>query len=192
MGLCSLPVIYLGPNYCGGNEDNGNLQKVPCIHCYTQCPQPCSRPPLTHVSTGDFWTPTGKSGTVSVGSLLLSPESWCARYCCAHQESIFQFCVSYGISMVGLIVTSSKRAYAITKSAVPRKPAPEAVHCWPTHPQETLKHSSVTVGSLVCTMFAWAHWASLAGMGFDSKCKFVPPTILLGLVLCHWTWDIFS
>ena len=28
-GLCSLPVIYLGPNYGGGNEDNGDfLQKV--------------------------------------------------------------------------------------------------------------------------------------------------------------------
>ena len=25
MELCSLPVIYLGPNYGGGNEDNGNL-----------------------------------------------------------------------------------------------------------------------------------------------------------------------
>ena len=32
-------------NYGGGNEDNGDLlQKVPCTHCYTQCPQPCSGP----------------------------------------------------------------------------------------------------------------------------------------------------
>ena len=33
----------LWPNYGGGNkdgnEDNGDLlQKVPCMHCYTQCP----------------------------------------------------------------------------------------------------------------------------------------------------------
>ena len=34
---------------------------------------------------------------------------------------------------------------------------------------------------LVCTRFVWALWASLAGMGFDSKCEFAPPTILLGL-----------
>ena len=35
----------------GGNEDNGDLlQKVPCLHCYTQCPQPCSRPLPTHAS----------------------------------------------------------------------------------------------------------------------------------------------
>ena len=66
--LWSLPVIYLGLNYCGGNEDNGNiLQKLPCIHCYTQCLQLCSRPPLTHTSIGYFWTLTGKSGSVSCG-----------------------------------------------------------------------------------------------------------------------------
>ena len=64
--FCSLPVIYLGPNSGGGNEDNGDLlAKVPCTYCYTQCPQPCSRPPPTHASTGDSWTPTGKSGSVS-------------------------------------------------------------------------------------------------------------------------------
>ena len=29
--LCSPPAIYLGPNYGGGNEDNGDLpQKIPC------------------------------------------------------------------------------------------------------------------------------------------------------------------
>ena len=40
-------------NYGGGNEDNGHLlQNVPCMYCYTQCPQPCSRPPPTHASTG--------------------------------------------------------------------------------------------------------------------------------------------
>ena len=67
--------IYLGPNSGGGNEDNGDfLQKISCMYCYTQCPQPCSRPPPTLTSTGDFWTPTGKSGTFSVGSLL-SPGS---------------------------------------------------------------------------------------------------------------------
>ena len=33
----------LRPNYGGGNEDNGDLlQKIPCMHCYTQCPQSCS------------------------------------------------------------------------------------------------------------------------------------------------------
>ena len=43
----------------------------------------------THASTGDSWTLTGKSGSVSVGSLLLSPGSRCAQgFVCALQESV--------------------------------------------------------------------------------------------------------
>ena len=40
-----------------------------------------------------------------------------------------QSCVSSGGSMVGLMATSSKRAYAIPKSAIPRARAPAAGHC---------------------------------------------------------------
>ena len=36
--------------------------------------QPCSRPPLTHTSTGDSWTFTGKSESVSCG--VTAPFSW--------------------------------------------------------------------------------------------------------------------
>ena len=83
MELCSLPVIYLGPNYDGGSEDNGDLlQKAPCMHSYTQCPQPCSRPPLTHSSAGDSWTLTSKSGSVACG--ITAPFSWvlvCIKFC---------------------------------------------------------------------------------------------------------------
>ena len=62
----------LKPNYGGGNEDNGGLLlKVLCTHCHTQHPQPCSRPPPTHASTGDSWTPTGKSGAGSYGVTAL-------------------------------------------------------------------------------------------------------------------------
>ena len=42
---------------------------------------------------------------------------------------------------------------------------------------------------LVRTRFVWALWAFLVGIGFDSKCDFAPPTVLLGL-LCPWTWGI--
>ena len=70
----------LRPNYGGGNEDNGDLlQKVPCAHCHTQCPRPCSRPLPTHASNTDSWTLTGKSGSVSCGVMLLSPGSWCTQ-----------------------------------------------------------------------------------------------------------------
>ena len=89
--------------------------------------------------------------------------------------------------MVGLMVTSSKRAYAIPRSAAPRAHDTATVHCWPIPPHETLKHSSVSVsvGSLdpgaleVCL----SPLASLVGMGFDSKHDFTPPSFLLGFLL---------
>ena len=48
---------------------------------------------------------------------------------CGPQESISQSCVSSGSSVVGLMATSSKRAYAIPRSVLPRAPAPAALHC---------------------------------------------------------------
>ena len=86
-------------------------------------------------------------GQSPVGSLFLSPGSWCTRFCCALQKSISQSCVSSGSSMVGLMATSSKRTYAIP---TPRAPVPAADHCQPITPQKMLKHSSVSVsvGSL--------------------------------------------
>ena len=129
---CVLSLLFdLRLNYSGGDEDNGDLlHKVPCTHGYTQCPQPCSRPPPTHTSTRDSWTLTGKSGPVSRG--VTAPFSWVLVHTgsvCALQESVSQSCVSSGGSVVGLMATSSKRAYAILKSAPPRAPAPAAVHC---------------------------------------------------------------
>ena len=45
---------------------------------------------------------------------------------------------------------------------------------------------------LVCTRFVWALWVSLAGMEFDFKSEFAPPTILLGLLLSPWRWGVSS
>ena len=136
----------LSPNSGGGNEDNGDLlQKVPCTHCCMQCFQPCSRPLPTHTSARDFWTFTGKSGSVSCG------VTGAHNVLFVLSKSLFpQSCVSSCGSVVGLMATSSKRVYAIPRSAAPRAPAPAAGCCWPITPQETLKHSSgsVSVGSL--------------------------------------------
>ena len=127
---CVSSLFDLRPNYGGGKEDNGDpLQKVPCTHCCTWCPRPCSRPLPTHTSTGDSWTLTGKSGSVSCG--VTTPFSWVLvhKILFVPSKSLFpQSCVSSGGSMVGLMVTSYKSAYAIPRPAEPRAPAPEAGH----------------------------------------------------------------
>ena len=74
-------------------------------------------------------------------------------------RSLFpQSCVSSGSSMVGLMATSSKKAYAIPRSAALRAPAPAAGHCCSIPPQEILKHSKAGLapalrGLLVSTSF---------------------------------------
>ena len=69
-------------------------------------------------------------GQSLVGSLLLSLGTWCSQVSvCAFQESISQSSVNSGSSMVGLMVTSSKRPHAIPRSAAPRAPVPAAAHC---------------------------------------------------------------
>ena len=76
-------VFDLRPNNGGDKEDIGDLiQKVLCMHCWTQFPQTCSRPVLTHASAEDSWTWTGKSGSVSFG--VIASFSWillCTGFC---------------------------------------------------------------------------------------------------------------
>ena len=119
-------------NYGGGDKDNGNLlQKVPCMHCCTQCPHPTAGHHQPTPLPGVGWT-TGHSqaslGQSLVWSLLIFPGSrYTQASVCALQESVSQSYVMSGSSMVWLMATSSKRAYAIPKSAAPRALAPVAV-----------------------------------------------------------------
>ena len=61
---------------------------------------------------------------------------------------------------------------------------------------QTLKGRSGSVSCGVTAPFpgSWCIWGfvgalqtSLAGMRFDFKCDFTPPTVLLGLLLCSWS-----
>ena len=59
------------------------------MHCYTQCPQPCSRPQLTHTSVKGSWTLTASLGQSLVG--VTAPFSWvlCTQgFVCALQEPV--------------------------------------------------------------------------------------------------------
>ena len=123
---CAPSLLFdLRSNYGGANEDNGDLlQKGLCTHCYTQCPRSCNRPPSTHASTGDSWTLTGKSGSVSCG--ITSLFFWVlvrTRFCLCPPSICFPSPLSSGDSMVGLMETSSKRAYGIPRSAT-QSPCP--------------------------------------------------------------------
>ena len=60
-------------------------------------------------------------------SLLLGPGAQGSVY--ALQESFPQSCLSSSSFMLGLMATSSKRAYAIPQYAAPRARVPVAVHC---------------------------------------------------------------
>ena len=152
--------------------------------CYTQCPQPCSMPPLE--TPGHSWASLGQS-LVGSCSLLLSPGVHKVLFVPSRSLS-FQSCVSSGGSGVGLMATSSKRAYAMSKSVAPKAPAPcqssADLYLHRRCSNTVLCQSLLGPSVLVLTGFVWALWASLVGMGFDSKQNFSNCTIFLGLLLC--------
>ena len=84
---------------------------------------------------------------------IMATSSWVlvhTRFCLCPSRVCFprvfqECCVSSVSSLVGLMVTSSKRAYAIPRSTAPRDLAPAAVHCWPVPPKEIPKHNSFPV-----------------------------------------------
>ena len=107
------------------------MPKVLCMYCYTKGPQPCSRPPLPHTAAGDSWTLNGQvwiSLFWDHCSFLLGPG--------VHKVLFVPFQNLFPQSYVskfrwlcgGLMVTSSKKAYAIPRSIAPRAPAPAAIH----------------------------------------------------------------
>ena len=76
-GWGCVPSLFfdLRPNYGGDNEDTVDLlQKVPSMHCCTQCPRTFSKPLLIHASIRDSWTLTDKSGSFSYG--VTAPFFW--------------------------------------------------------------------------------------------------------------------
>ena len=122
-------------------------------------PQPCSRPLPTHASTRDSLHSWASLAQSLVGSLLLSPGSWCTQaFVCSLQESVSQSCVSSGDSTVGLMATSFKRSHA--RTAAHSAPNLAAGHRQPTPPPETPEHSQQVWVSLL-----WGHCSFLLGSG---------------------------
>ena len=133
-------------------------------------PRPCSRPPLTHVSARDSWTLTGKCGSVSCGhcSWILDPGVHKVLF--APCKSLLpQSCVNSGSSMVGLMVTSSKRAYTIPTSAAPSplllQQATADLYFLRRHLNTQGRSGSVSCGLLVHTRFYLSPWSTSDGYG---------------------------
>ena len=102
-------------------------------------------------------------------SFLLGPGAH--RVLSVPSKSLFpQSCVSSGGSMVGLMATSTKKAYAIPRSAALRAPSPAAGHCRPTPPPESAGHVQVSVS------FLWGHCSFLLGPGAHRFCS-CPPRV---------------
>ena len=126
MELCSLPALYLGPNYGAGNEDNGTSFMHPthallhsgpwALQQATADPRFCWRLLDT---PGQVWVSLlwGHCSfpRVLVHKLLLCPPR-------VYFPVLSKFWQLYG----GLTATSSKRAYAIPTA---RAAVPAAVHC---------------------------------------------------------------
>ena len=115
------------------------------MHCWTLPPilQQAITDPYLH---GRLLDPQGQvwvSLLWSHCSFLLGPVVYKLLF--GPSQGLFpQSCVSSGGSKVGLMVTSSKRAYCT------QSPCPTAVCCWPVLPQETLKHNSGSVTGSWC------------------------------------------
>ena len=81
------PPTYLGPNY-GGGKMVTSLKRSHAFAAALSAPSPAAgrrRPTPLLEAPGHSRAIPGQS---PVGSLLLSPGSWCTRFCCALQESV--------------------------------------------------------------------------------------------------------
>ena len=162
------------------------------MHCYIQCLWPCSRlPPTPLLKTPGHSHASPRQSLV--GSLLLSPGSWCAQdFVCALQESISPVLCKFWWLYGG--VNGDRLLEGLCHGSTASKaPVPAAGDCWPVPLQKTPTQVWLslceTSGSWCTQNFVWCLRASLVGMGFDSKCDFSLPTILP--LLFPWMWGKF-
>ena len=137
-------------------------------------------------------------GQSLMGSLLLSPGSWCAQgSVCALQESYFPSFELVLQLYSGVNHDLLQEGLCHTQVCCTQSPclcvSPLLTHTSTGDAQTQFCLSLCGVSGSWCAQgFFWALLEPLAGMGFDSKHDFTPPSIFLGLLLCPWTWGISS
>ena len=198
-GCVSTLLFDLRTNCGGGNEDDGDLlQKVPWCTAALGAPSPAA---------GDRWpmpppeTPGHSQASLGqslVGSLLLSPGSWCTQSSvCALQESVSPVLCKFWWLYGGGYWQPPPRGLMpypdiLHPEPLPLQPSTADPYLPRRHSNTVLSQSLWGLWVLVHTRYVWALWASLVGIGFDSKSDFTPPTILLEFLLCLCTWGISS
>ena len=128
---CCVPSLLFDrrANYGGSNEDNGDLlQKVLCIHVVPLTFQQATADPCLHQKLLDTHRQVWFSLLWGHCSCLLGLDAHKVLF--VPSKNLFpQSCVSSCGTVVELMATSSQRAYATPRSAVPRAPVPLAGHC---------------------------------------------------------------
>ena len=111
-------LLDLRANYGGGNEDNGHLLRALLQSVFPTLQQATADPRL-HQQLLDIHGQVWASLLEGHCTFLLGPGV--QKVLSVPSQSLLpQSCVSSGSSMVGLMATSSKRAFAIPRSAAPR------------------------------------------------------------------------
>ena len=189
-------------NYSGGNEDNGNsFQRSHACTATFSAPNPAAghhwpTPPLE--TPGHSQASLGQSLT---GSLLLSPGSWCTRFCLCLPRVYFPVLCKFWQLYGGVNGDLLQEGLCHTQVCCTQSPCPcgsPLLTRTSTGDAQTqfclsLCEDLCEVPGSWCTQSLyepserlWQEW------GLILNAKFIPPTILLGLLLCLWTWGISS
>ena len=130
---------------------------------------PSSRPPLTHTSTGDSWTPPGKSGSVSHG--VPAPFCWVlvhTRFCLCPPRVYFpvlcKFWQLYGGVNGYLLQEGLCHTQVCCTQPYPCLVHPEPVPLWKSTAEPYLhrKHSNSSVSVSVESLGPGAHRVCLS------------------------------
>ena len=135
-------------------------------------------------------------GPCLLESLLLSPGSWCTRFCLCPTRVCFpvlwKFWQLFGRVNGDLL----QEDLCHTQVCCTQSPCPHGSPLL-THisTEDTQTQFCLSLCGVTGSRWAQGHLSPLsllASMGFDSKYDFSPPIIFLGLLLCLWKWVISS
>ena len=130
--------------------------------------------------------------------MLVSPGSWCTQgFVCALQESVSPVLFRFWQLCGGVNGNLLQESLCQTQACCTQSPCPCSrpllTHTSSGDTQTQFWLSLYGFSGFWCTQGTFEPSENLWRVrGFDSKCDFAPPTILLGLLLCLWTKDISS